>query len=98
MAYIGYDPGKSARNLAERGLPFSLAERFGWETALVAADERREYGEDRYQALGLIDGRLHALVFTPRGSSIHVISLRKANRREQQGYEEAQARRDADDP
>jgi uncharacterized DUF497 family protein len=98
MALIGYDPAKSARNLAERGLPFSLVERFDWETALIAVDDRREYGEVRYQALGLIDGRLHALVFTTRGSTVHVISLRKANRREQQGHEKAQACADTDDP
>jgi hypothetical protein len=37
--------------------------------------------------LGLIDGRLHALVFTPRAGRVHVISLRKANGREIKSYE-----------
>lgn len=39
------------------------------------------------QALGVIDGRLHVLVFTPRAGKTHVISLRKANRREVNRYE-----------
>ena len=34
------------------------------------------------------EGRLHMLVFTPRGGDVHVISLRKANRREIKRYEE----------
>lgn len=31
--------------------------------------------------------RLHAMVFTPRAGKVHVISLRKANRREMRRYE-----------
>jgi len=44
--------------------------------------------EARFQALGEIDGRVYMLVFTPRGGDVHVISLRKANRREIKRYEE----------
>ena len=54
---------------------------------LIAEDLRKKYGERRFQALGLIAGRLHAMVFTPRADKIHVISLRKANRREMRRYE-----------
>ena len=54
---------------------------------MIAEDLRKEYGERRFQALGLIAGRLHAMVFTPRAGKIHVISLRKANRREMKRYE-----------
>jgi uncharacterized DUF497 family protein len=88
---ISFDPRKNERNIAERGLSFELVEEFEWDSALVVEDSRRDYGERRFQALGLIAGRLHALVFTPRAGRVHVISLRKANRREIRGYE-AQAR------
>ena len=77
---ISFDPRKNERNIAERGLSFALVE-----------DVRRDYGERRFQALGMITGRLHALVFTPRVGRVQVISLRKANRREIRLYE-AQAR------
>ncbi|HQR54229.1 MAG TPA: BrnT family toxin [Burkholderiales bacterium] len=53
----------------------------------MAEDLRKEYGEQRFQALGLVAGRLHAMVFTPRSGKVHVISLRKANRREVRRYE-----------
>jgi hypothetical protein len=84
---ISFDPAKNERNIAERGIAFDLAEEFEWDTALVVEDLRKDYGERRFQALGLIAGRLHALVFTPRAGTVHVISLRKANRRETKHYE-----------
>lgn len=87
MASISFDPAKSERNLAERGISFDQAAEFEWDTALVVEDLRQDYGERRFRALGLIAGRLHALVFTPRAGSVHVISLRKANRRETRRYE-----------
>lgn len=84
---ISYDPAKDARNIALRGLSFARAIDFEWASALIVEDRRRDYGEPRLQALGMIDGRLHALVFTPRAGRIHVISLRRANSREVQRYE-----------
>lgn len=84
---ISFDPRKNERNIAERGLSFKRVEEFEWDRALVVEDVRMDYGERRFQALGMITGRLHALVFTPRAGHVHVISLRKANRREIRLYE-----------
>ena len=81
-----YDPAKSERNKAERGLAFDLAEEFDWSSALIVEDRRRDYEERRYQALGAIGDQLHMLVFTPRGGAVHVISLRRANQRERTRY------------
>jgi hypothetical protein len=87
---ISFDPAKSLRNEAERGLPFSLALQLEWATALIKEDLRKDYGERRFLLLGHIDGRLHAMVFTPREDKAHVISLRKANAREVKHYEQTQ--------
>jgi uncharacterized DUF497 family protein len=84
---ISFDPAKNERNIAIRGISFEVAEQFEWDTAIVVEDLRKEYGEQRFQALGFIAGRLHAMVFTPRAGKIHVISLRRANRREVRRYE-----------
>ncbi|MGH8529974.1 MAG: BrnT family toxin [Nevskiales bacterium] len=84
---ISFDPDKNERNIAERGISFVRAAEFDWSSALVVEDFRKEYGEFRFQALGLIGERLHMLVFTPRADKVHVISLRKANRREVKRYE-----------
>ena len=87
MSGVSFDPAKNERNIADRGTCVAAAEDFEWHTALVVEDLRKDYGEQRFQALGLIDGRLHALVFTPRASKVRVISLGKANRRETRRYE-----------
>jgi uncharacterized protein len=77
-----FDPNKSAKNLAERGLSFDLVERLEWDTAVVVEDTRKDYGETRLRVLALLAGRLHVVVVTPRGNGLRVISFRKANKRE----------------
>ena len=84
---ISYDPDKNKKNIAERGISFERATEFEWSSALIVEDSRKDYGELRFQALGFIGKRLHALVFTPRAGQVHVISLRKANNREVKRYE-----------
>ena len=85
---ITYDPAKNARNIRERGLSFERAAEFDFETALFTIDNRREYGETRFHALGMLDNRLHALVFTETEKGIRLISFRKANTREVKRYEQ----------
>ena len=85
---ISFDPAKSERNVTDRGLPFTLVEHMEWSGAVIKEDVRKNYGERRYLALGMIGGRLHAVVFTPRADKVHVISLRKANQREVKNYEQ----------
>lgn len=50
--------------------------------AMVSADERANYGEDRFIAVGQLGSRLHVLIFTVRDGKIRAISLRKVNKRE----------------
>jgi uncharacterized DUF497 family protein len=82
-----FDAAKNARNIATRGISFERAIAFEWDSALIVADTRRDYGERRFQAFGLIAERLHILVFTPRSGKTHIISLRKANTREVERYD-----------
>ena len=84
---IEFDPAKSERNRAERGFGFETAADFVFETALIWPDTRFAYPEPRYCALGLVQGRVHALVFSETPAGIRVISFRKANAREVKRYE-----------
>jgi uncharacterized protein len=88
---ITYDPDKNEKNVALRGISFDRAADFEWSSALVVEDNRKDYGEARFQAFGFIEERLHVLVFTPRAGDVHVISLRKANQREVKRYEATKA-------
>jgi uncharacterized DUF497 family protein len=42
---ISFDPAKSERNIALRGIPFTLVGRFEWDSALIVEDLRRDYGK-----------------------------------------------------
>ena len=88
---ITYDPAKNERNIRNRGLSFDSAARFDFEGALYAVDQRHDYGEMRYIAMGMLGVRLHVLCFAETADGIRVISFRKANAREVRRYAKAQA-------
>lgn len=83
---LEFDEAKSVRNLKERGIGFDRFADVDFDTAVTMEDERRSYGEQRLRVLAFIDDRLHAAVITPRGERIRVISLRRANKREERTY------------
>ena len=82
-----WDDGKRQATLASRGIDFAIVARLDWATAIILPDDRRDYGEVRLRIMGLIDGRLHAVIATPRGDTLRIISLRKANEREHRIWE-----------
>lgn len=61
------------------------------EQALLRVDDRREYAETRYVALGFLAERLHVLCFAEAIDGIRVISFRKANAREVSRYAKVKA-------
>jgi uncharacterized DUF497 family protein len=79
---ITFDPAKSERNRALRGLPFDLASEFEFETAVTNEDARFNYPEVRYLATGMLHGVLCSMVFSLLPNGFRVISLRKASRKE----------------
>lgn len=92
ISNVAFDPAKNDRNIELRGISFERASEFEFATAWIVVDDRKDYGEIRYRAMGFLDARLHALVFTETANGIRVISLRKANKREEKGYAKAQAK------
>lgn len=59
---------------------------------LTVEDVRHEYGEKRYNVLGLISGSLFAVTYPIRAKGvIRIISARKANKREVTRYEKHNA-------
>ena len=53
---------------------------------LTVMDDRRNYGEDRFIAVGFLEGAMVVAVWTPRGDAYRIVSLRKANERERRLY------------
>jgi len=81
-----WDAEKAAANLAKHGVGFEAVRDFDMDEAVTIEDTRHDHGEERFRSFGYIGTPLHVLVFTWRGRVIRVISLRKANRREEARY------------
>ena len=80
---ISYDPAKRLQTLAERSVDFEDAAKVFAGPVLEDEDQRFDYGETRIITVGFLDDRMMIVVWTPRGAVRHIISMRKANDREQ---------------
>ncbi|MDO9076999.1 MAG: BrnT family toxin [Brevundimonas sp.] len=74
--------------MAKHGVSLSAAGEMDLDDAVVVADVRFDYGEERFNAYGLIGGTLYAMTFTVRGDDVRVISLRRARPKEVKRYTE----------
>ena len=79
---IDFDPDKRDATLAQRGLDFARAGEVFAGVTVSAEDARFDYGEQRFTTVGVLDGRMVVMVWTPRGEVRRIISMRKANERE----------------
>lgn len=86
LVKITFDPAKRATTLEERGLDFADAAEVFAGRSIRFEDQRRDYGERRFQTIGFANGRMVIVVWTPRGDARHIISMRKCNAREQTKY------------
>ena len=88
-----WDAAKSAANIAKHGIDFEDAIGIFDGPVLEKADARRDYGEDRFVAFGVVDDRELAVVYTGRGERRRIISARRAHGRERKAYREAYPKR-----
>ena len=82
-----WDEAKRLANIAKHQIDFTAMNDFEWETA--QRKESNRYGEERYAATGYIGDRLHRVIYTMRGDTRRIISLRVASLRERREYAEA---------
>lgn len=83
---IEFDPAKRQATLAARGLDMADAGDVFDGATLTVEDDRQDYGETRLITIGHLAGRMVVLVWTPRGAARRIISMRKANAKEQALY------------
>lgn len=83
---ITFDPAKRERTLHERSLDFMDASEVFAGRTYEWIDERFDYGETRNVVVGRLSGRMVIVIWTPVGSARRIISMRKANEREQARY------------
>ena len=84
-----WDEAKNRLNIAKHGIDFVDVPRMLQGPLLVRRDDRGTYGEERWIAMGDLDGGVIVTVYTQRGPRLRIISARRANRRERTIYEQA---------
>ena len=82
-----WDDAKNRRNFVKHGLDFADAELVFAGPCVTFVDDRFDYGEERLVTLGLLAGRQVTIAHSLRGKATRIISMRKANRREQKIYQ-----------
>ena len=83
---IEFDDAKDAANIAKHGVSLVLGAVVLENRIGVVADDRRQYGETRMNAFGLVAARLFACTYTMRGEVARIISVRRASRQEQRTW------------
>ena len=85
---ISFDPAKAERTRRERSIDFRDAVKVFAGPTYTARDVRFDYPEPegRFITAGLLEGRMMIVVWTPAEGGRHIISMRKANDREQARY------------
>jgi len=85
-----WDEKKNVANRKTHGLDFADAEQVLEGFVLEVEDRRYDYGETRFNSLGLLEGRVVHITHTPRGENVsRIISMRKATDDEEKIYFEA---------
>ena len=83
-----WDERKRRENADKHDIDFTAVYDFEWDTAVYNPNDTR--GELRWVVTSYIGDRLCTVVYTERGHRTRIISLRRANRREEREYAQAE--------
>jgi uncharacterized protein len=86
---ITWNGAKRRANLRKHGFDFVDAQEVFEGVTYTYEDDRLTYDEPRFVTLGLFHGVAVSIVHTEVGNHIHIISMRKATRREREIYFES---------
>ena len=84
-----WDEEKNRSNIRKHGIDFVDAIEVFDHPVLVAFDGRKDYGEERWVALGWLKAKLAVVVYVERqGPVVRIVSARKATKYEAKRYEQ----------
>jgi uncharacterized protein len=83
-----WDEQKNNINIEKHSIDFNFAKEIFSGVWISKPDNRRDYGEERLIALGLLGEFVLVAVYTRRGQKIRLISTRRANAEERRIYYE----------
>jgi len=89
---FAWDAGKAAKNMEKHAVLFEEAATiFEDPMFIMLVDDEHSVDEERYITIGLSEhGRLLVVAHTERGDQVRIISARKASKKEEQFYAEAE--------
>ena len=81
-----WDERKRRTNVKKHGIDFiDVPELFDSDVVIIP-DERFDYGEPRFIAIGILKNLIVVVAYTERDENIRIISARKATKNEQIYY------------
>ncbi|WP_299437110.1 BrnT family toxin [uncultured Rhodospira sp.] len=82
-----WDEAKSISNRQKHDISFETAAAIFDNLVITREDDRKDYGEPRFIALGMVQGRCLTVVYTPRPDRVcRIISAWKAGAHERAHY------------
>lgn len=84
-----WDNAKERSNRKKHGIDFTAAAKAFLDPYMIEFDEHDASGELRFNAIGLVDGRILFVTYTMRDEVIRIISARGAEPHEKRKYHEA---------
>jgi uncharacterized DUF497 family protein len=83
-----WDPAKDQANWLKHGLPLEFgAAVFAAEDHVILPAFRTADAEERFKAIGLVEGKLYTAVHTWRDNVVRMISVRRSNDSERRDYD-----------
>lgn len=84
MMRIEFDRAKDVANREKHGVPLAFGARvFDDPDLLILPAIRKEDEEERYKAIGMVEGKLYSAVHVWRGETVRFISVRRSNEGEE---------------
>lgn len=81
-----WDAAKNETNIDKHRISFELAQEIFKGVFISKIDNRKNYGEVRLLALGMLGEFVLLVVYTMRGEKVRIISARRANEEERSVY------------
>lgn len=79
-----WDETRSEKNRRERGFGFGVAALVFDGPTVEWCDVRQAWGEARIVAIGLVEGRVRAVIYTERNGVRRILSARRARKKEEE--------------
>lgn len=81
-----WDETKRLKNYKKHGVDFLDAALIFDGEVLTTQDTSRDYGEERFNSLGLVDGKIFNVTHTERSGKTRIISAWQGGRKEHEQY------------